>query len=361
MGLFKPEVNSYLGVDLSSDAIKIVELKPSEGKPQLVTYGYTEAKSSTLRGDFIENKNITSTLLKEICNKSKTLSTRALAALPVASVFVSIVKIPILEKKDLSNKPKLKELIREQVKGILPMPIDEMFFDFNLMNQKDVEGSAEETLKGVKFLITASSKQIVKTYAEIFNQAGLELINLDIEPFALVRSLIGNDQSLIMLVDFGENSTSLTMVDKGIPVLNRALNIGGSAITKSISEHMNFTAEEAEQYKYDLSILVQQEGLQGLPEPVQMGITPIVAEMKYVIKTYYEQHGQEKKVDKVVLTGGSASLANLNSYLTTELGVNTYVGDPWARIIYPQELTPVLKEIGTRFSVAVGLAMRDII
>ena len=39
---------------------------------------------------------------------------------------------------------------------------------------------------------------------------------------------------------------------------------------------------------------------------------------------------------------------------------NAYLGDPWARVVYPMDLRPVLDEIGSRFSVAIGCAMRDI-
>jgi hypothetical protein len=46
--------------------------------------------------------------------------------------------------------------------------------------------------------------------------------------------------------------------------------------------------------------------------------------------------------------------------LAQELNIRTYIGDPWARVIYPQELRPLLDTIGPRFSLAIGLAMRDI-
>jgi hypothetical protein len=42
------------------------------------------------------------------------------------------------------------------------------------------------------------------------------------------------------------------------------------------------------------------------------------------------------------------------------MNVNTYLGDPWARIVYPVDLRPILDEIGPRFGVAIGCAMRDI-
>ncbi|KKQ55012.1 MAG: hypothetical protein US74_C0045G0015, partial [Parcubacteria group bacterium GW2011_GWA2_38_13] len=42
------------------------------------------------------------------------------------------------------------------------------------------------------------------------------------------------------------------------------------------------------------------------------------------------------------------------------LNMRVYLGDPWARVIYPEELKPALAEVGPRFSVAIGLAMKEI-
>ena len=38
-------------------------------------------------------------------------------------------------------------------------------------------------------------------------------------------------------------------------------------------------------------------------------------------------------------------------YLDNALGVKTFIGDPWARVICPNELKALLQEIGPRFSV----------
>ena len=35
------------------------------------------------------------------------------------------------------------------------------------------------------------------------------------------------------------------------------------------------------------------------------------------------------------------------------------LGDPWAHISYPADLKPVLQALGPKFSVAIGLAMRE--
>ncbi len=354
---------SYLGVDLSPDSIKVVELTVEAGKPKLVTYGYTESRSDILRGDFINNKNLTATLLKEICNRSKVMNNVASAALPVSSIFSTVIKLSNLMRRDLENKAKIKPLLIEELKKILPRPIEEVIFDFNLVMDEEVEkGVAGQKMPIARYLVTASVTEIVKNYVDIFRQANFQLTNLDIETFALVRSLVGVDKSLILLVDIGENLTTLSIVNYAMPLLNRTINYGGSLITKKIADTLNITIAEAENYKLDLGILMQQENMSAYPQIIEDSLAPLISEIRYLLKSYYEQMGQQKLLDKVILTGGGSMLGNyLDKYLTDALNLRAYVGDPWARIVYPQELRPVLAEVGPRFSVALGLAMRDII
>ncbi len=354
---------SYLGIDLSPDSIKLVELISENGRPKLVTYGYTESKSDILKGDFVNNKNLTSTLLKELADRAGVTTNLASAALPVASVFTSVIKLPNLIKKDVDNKSKIKGLLSEELKKISSVPLADMVFDFNLIPDQEVEkAAANAKISMARFLITASTKDVVKNYVDIFKQANFQLTNLDIESFSLVRSLVGIDKSLIMLIDIGENLTSVEIVNLAIPIINRSINYGGSVITKAVADSLNIAIAEAENYKLDLSIMMQQSNMPNFPKPIEEGLAPLVTEIKYLLQTYYEQFGQEKILDKIILTGGGAMLGNfLDRYLTEQLNVRTYIGDPWARIMYPEELKPVLLEIGPRFSVALGLAMRDII
>ncbi len=355
--------NSYLGIDLSPDSIKIVELREEGGKPQLVTYGYTEAKSDVLRGDFISNKNLTSTLLKEVSDRSKVTTNLVSAALPIASVFSSVIKLSNLQKRDLDNRLKIKALLSEEVKKIISRPLEEMVFDFNLIVTDEIEKAASgQKIEAARYLITAAPNEVVKDYVDIFRQSSFTLNSLDIEPFALVRSLIGLDKSLIMIVDIGENRTTLSIVNLTMPILNRTIQVGSSVVTKSIADSMGITIADAENYKLDLGIMMTQEKMESYPTPVENALAPIVTEIKYLLKNYYDQVGREKALDKIILTGGGSLLGGfLDKYLTKALDTRTYVGDPWARVIYPEELSPVLHEIGPRFSVALGLAMREIL
>ncbi|MDD4995427.1 MAG: type IV pilus assembly protein PilM [Patescibacteria group bacterium] len=357
MPLFgKPTKKSYLGVDLGAGGIKVVELMNERGRARLVTYGYSDRPFEVMSTNIIDTAKDAAETLKKICQKAQTSSTKAVAGLPVASVFSSIITV------QAKNRDELKEAIQAKAKKLIPMPIEEMIIDSKILN-KLPEGNKEfpAESRNIRVLITGAPKGIVKKYIEIFKIAGLELLSLETEAFALIRSLVGKDPSSIMIIDFGSVRTNLSVIEKGIPFLNRSINMGGLTITKTISQSLGLGLKESDQMKHDIASLSRVAPGGSLPKLLDNLLQPIVNEIKYSLNMYAAQKESEgTTVQKIILTGGSSLLPNLSDYFTKLLNINTYLGDPWARVIYPTELKPVLDDIGPRFSVPVGLAMRDI-
>lgn len=371
---------SYLGIDFDSSSVKVVELKNESGRPRLVTYGYFDQEIDQAKIDDQEDYLKTAKLIKQVCHQAKTTTTKTVSALPAFSVFSSILNLPVMPKKELASA------IEWEAKKIIPLPIEEMILDWKvlegfsenqLVNDQEKEGEEEEIntddlkkrsflkitppkkgKKYIKILLTAAPKDLVKKYIAIFKAAGLNLLSLDTEPFALIRSLVGNDKSTIMILDIGSVVTNISIVINGIPILNRSIDIGGLTITKAIANSLNVSLARAEQFKYDIGMNPAQIGQGSVPKTIETTLTPIIDEIKYSLNLYKNQ-GQ-KNIEKIILTGGSCLLLNLPDYLSQILDLKVYRGDPWARVIYSQELKPVLDEIGPRFSVAIGLAMRNI-
>ena len=384
MGLFSKQ-QSYLGIDFDKDSVKVVELKNEDGRPRLVTYGYLDqeierGKLGDEAGGRNEHLAITK-LITQVCHQANTTTNKVITALPAYSVFTSILNLPALSKKDLASA------VKWEAKKVIPLPIEDMILDWKIISEDvpvtpredngqeaETEEEAEEekitarrflkikpskaAKQYTKILLTAAPKDLVKQVIEIFKAAGMNLLSLDTESFALIRSLVGNDRAGLMIVDIGSIVTNISVVATGIPILNRSLDIGGLTITKAIANSLNISLARAEQFKFDIGISPDQRGQGNIPKTIEDSIQPIIDELKYSLNLYKSQ-GQ-KPIEKIILTGGSSLLLNLPDYLAGLLDLKVYRGDPWARVIYPEELKPVLDEIGARFSVAVGLAMRDI-
>jgi type IV pilus assembly protein PilM len=361
----KKQSHTYLGVDVGAAGLKVVELANEKGRAKLMTYGYTERKPGQAAMSPFDDPKATGELLAALCRKCGTRGTKAMAALPLSSVFSAIVSVP--RRK---TEKEMQPLVDAQVAKLTPIPVSEMvlystYIDGigkeNIKNQEP-KAQLEKPSDHVRVLVTGAAKSLVQKYVEIFRAAKLDLQAIDTEAFALVRSLIGKDRGPIAILDIGGMRANVTVVEKGVPVLTRSINLGGNAVTKRIMEQMGVPEAEAEQMKLDLGNMAgASSGVGGLPAVLDAVMQPMLNEIRYAFQLYAGMELAEfKKVEKIVLTGGSSHLPRIVEFLKESLNVNVYRGDPWARVAFPEDLRPVLDEVGPRMAVAIGLGMREI-
>ncbi|NCO80026.1 type IV pilus assembly protein PilM, partial [Candidatus Falkowbacteria bacterium] len=278
---------SCLGIDIGSSSIKIVEIKKEGGKIKLLTYGFSENLDDLDRAD---PKKIAA-IINKICREANTGSRQAVSALPTFSVFSSIINLSGVNKKDLSSA------INWEAKKVIPLPLEEMILDWKKIDSLDQAGPKG----GIKILLTGAPRTLVKKYIEIFKSAQINLLSLETETFALIRSLLGGDKATVMIVEIGAKTTSFNVVDQNIPILNRSIDIGGWTISKALSSNLNIGLERAEQFKYDLGISSLESADNSIPKTIAESVAPIVNEIKYALNLY--QNKSNKKVDKIILSG----------------------------------------------------------
>lgn len=376
MGVLSSQQN-FLGIDLGAGSVKLVELRNEQGRPRLVTYGKYEVPLDTIvDNDWSKRKEAAVEIINLLLEQTKASSRLVVSALPTFEVFSSLITVPAVAPKDLVNT------IRLEAKKVVPRPIDEMILDWKEIGTTDIKAEAPEkkeegaeevpeeqelgTITGSKgteqkkILITAAPKDMVARYVDIFKEVGLKLVGLETEAIALSRALIGRDPSVVMIVDMGAKSTNLSIIERGVPVVNRGVNFGGIRVTQKMAERMALSLPQVEQWKRDMGLAVEKT---TLSPAVQEILDDLLHEIKYLFQLYrsqistYEEGGS---IEKLVLAGGSAFIPGLANYLAEQLNVPVHLGDPWARIIYPEDLSSVLAELGPSMAVSLGLAMRQI-
>ncbi len=398
MPLFSSGPLSYLGVDIGASGIKMVELANDNGRPRLVTYGIIENLFEQIGSvDPRDQSEAVSAQLKKLVKLTHATTTKTVAALPTFSVFSSTMSMLAMTPKELTSA------IRWEAKKIVPLPLEDMILDYKVLGEvkehvpavKNTTNTAttedgssppapitssggdgasstvieenKDHERTVRILLTAAARDLVNRYVEVFKKAGLTLLSLETEAFALVRSLVGVDRTLVMIVDIGAVNSDFSIIDNGIPVMNRSIDLGGMAITKAMGSGLKLSLRDAEQYKRDVGLPIAVSA--ALPQYFQDVLNPIVNEIRYLLNLYQRQietvgsvtgSRTPGRLEKIILTGGTSFLPGLVQYLSAQLNVKVYVGDPWARVIVPQELKPVLTELGPKLSISVGLAMREI-
>jgi len=343
---------SQLGVDIGSSNIKIVQLKPVDSKFVLETYGLVNFSYQIATKDSSGGITQTAQLLKNLVSKSRATTNQIVASLPNSSVFTSVIEMPKIPENEL------KTAIEFEAKKYVPLPLAEVALSWSVIEDKKARINKDTNLgfktageSRTKVLLTAVPTAVIDNYLKVFELAGLTPLALEIESLSLIRSLVGEDLNINLVIDIGAKSTSINLVDSGYLRLSKNLNVGGDTVTGSIAQSLSVNFARAEQFKKDF-------GLSGSGQQIPQVMRPILdiikSEASQLI-SLFESRGE--RIGKILLSGGGSKLPSLKEYFSV-LGKPVVLANPWSQVLYPEKLKPVIEPLGLNLAVAVGLAMR---
>ena len=351
-----------LGIDIGTAAIKIVELEKAGGRFVLKNYGLFELKDTDVQSSGPGTGQSILKLpdqeivwgLKELLKKSNIKSTNAIASIPSFSTFSTIIEMPYLSEQELAKA------LPFEARKYVPIPLNEVILDWSIIdiaNQNNIGTSGFATRPTtVQVFLAAVPRDETEKYKRIMKSAGLNLKALELENSALIRAILGNDLSPTAIVNIGGRSTSIIIVDKGYERVSHNYEIGGFEITKSIARSLNVSIKKAEELKRKLGVKETDENI--VNEAMVSLIDMMAFETRKTISNY--ESSKKQKISRVLLVGGLTNMPSFISYFKQKLGMDVYGANSFARIMYPDSLKPVIQELANTFSIATGLAMRDI-
>jgi len=358
--LFKKKAKPSLGIDIGTASIKVVQLKKEEERFKLETYGqistigYLERLNDTFQSTSLKTLEVVAReMLRILLEKSETTVKTAIMSVPVFSSFVSIIEMPFMGEKELARA------IQFEARRYVPIPLPEVILDWRVIEIGIIKNDfSPRPFKGKRILLIAVPIEVVNKYLRIADDLGLSVVALELESFSVARSLMSNDKSSACILDVGARASSFTIVDKGIVQMSHSLDIGGGEMTRTLATGLGIASERAEEFKmtYGFNHEAEKQNRTEVKELLNVPISRIVDEIERMINSYQFKTG--RKVEKIILNGGSSRLRGLVGYIGEKVGIQTVAANPWSNVIYPTVLQNTLNEIGPEFSVAVGAAMR---
>ncbi len=347
--------NSYLGVDIGTNSIKIVEIERTSGKPRLINYGMLENFGYLARqNEAIQTSSLslsvqeTARLLKILCERSNFKTNYVIASIPAFASFITFMEVPEMPEGDMLNA------LKYQIPKYIPLPVDETNIDWLQVGQtKDENGFIKQQI-----LLTAVPKEKVSKYQEVFKVAGLNLKMLEVESLSLVRAVAAHTEEPVIVVDIGSRSTNIVVVDKGYVRYSSQADYAGLSLTQAIAHGLGIDMKRGEELKKQRGIIVRQEEyeLSTLTLPF---IDAILSDIERA-KSAYDK-GVAQPVTAVLLAGGGANLLGLPKYIEDQVGLKAAIANPFSNLDYPQEISLVEKEIGPSLAVAIGLGIKEFI
>ena len=359
--LFKKKTKSSLGIDIGTASIKVVQLKKEEKKFKLETYGqistigYLERLNDTFQSISLKTLEVVAReMLRILLEKAEVTVKSAVMSIPVFSSFVGIIEMPFMGEKELARA------IQFEARRYVPIPLPEVILDWRVIETGMIKNDfSPKPFKGKRILLIAVPIEVVNKYLCIADDLGLGITALELESFSVARSLMSDDKGSACVLDVGVRASSFTIVDRGIVQMSHSLDIGGGEMTRTLATGLGIASERAEEFKMTYGFNHEEEKQNNrteVRELLNVPISRIVDEIERMINSYQFKTG--RKVEKIILNGGSSHLKGLIEHIRGKLDIKTIVANPWSSAVYPTVLQNTLNEVGPEFSVAVGAAMR---
>jgi type IV pilus assembly protein PilM len=333
----------FVGIDVGSTAVRLVQLRKSGGKYSLVAFGSAQLPPNIAQSDSKLDMQAVAQIIKQLVKSSKISTKNVVASLSGSSIFSTVVKLPPMDKSEIDKA------VKYQAEQNIPLKIEDVRYDWQIVRENPLT-------KEVAVMIVAAPKARTDRVIELFEMSELDVIYLETNPIAVSRALVSSKEPLVMVVDLGASSTELTIVENGVVSHVRTLTAAGYALTRVIAQNLGLDAAQAEQFKRKFGL--SQDKLEGqvfrTMKPILNNITD---EIQRSIKFYQEQYGSN--VSKIILTGGGSRLPEVSSYLKSVLNLEVVYGNPWTNISYHPEVAERLNQGALEFACAVGLAMRE--
>ena len=350
MGLFASGKAPLIGVDISSTAVKLLQLSQSGGRYRVEHYAVEPLPPNAVVEKNIVEVEAVGEAIKRAVARSGTKARHAAAAVSGSSVITKIIPI----QGDL-DEDSLEDQVQLEASNYIPFPIDEVSIDFEVL------GPMPNNPEMLQVLLAASRTENVE-----LRQSALELGNLaakviDVEAFAMENAfrLVADQLSvpkdaIVALVDIGATMTTLNVLRGQRSIYTREQVFGGKQLTDEVMRRYGLS--------YDEAGLAKRQG--GLPESYEVEVLEpfkeaLVQQVSRLLQFFYA--GSDfNRVDQVVLAGGCASIAGIGTLVEEQLGVPTVIANPLANMaLGPRVQAHALAQDAPALMIACGLALRS--
>lgn len=349
--LFKKKQKRFLGIDISSTSVKLMELSQVSNGYRVEAYAVEPLPENAVVEKNINNVEGVGEAISKLVSKSRSRLKQAAVAVSGSSVITKSIQMTAgLSDEEMENQ------IQVEADQYIPYPLDEVAIDF------DVTGPSAKGDALVDVLLAACRRENVELREDALELGGLESRAVDVEAFSLERAfqlLIpelepSEDGLTVAIVDIGHTMTTLSVLNDGKGIYTREQLFGGKQLTEEIMRRYGMTQAEAG--------LAKKQG--GLPDDYASEVLEpfkeaVVQQVTRSLQFFFAA-SPYNDVDYILLAGGTASIPGLAQMVKEKLGTNTMVANPFASMTLSSKVNASnLTNDAPALMIACGLALRS--
>ncbi len=274
------------------------------------------------------------------------------------------IGVRIFEIDDVEDPQQLENAIRFRAEEVLPIPLDEAVLDYVILDEQ-VRSDGREVKR---ILLVVAYRDVVDRYLQACRRAGIQVVGIDLEAFALLRSLEAPSErdpgaGALVVVAIGHDRTTIAVSTGRYCEFARVVDWGGWSLNVAIARELDRAPSEVESIKRQLSFAhtTEVEGLAAdqvakARDAAQRALAGFTREIVASLQFYQAQPGA-LGIGEVVLTGGTAHMDGLTEAVGQLVGVPVRLGDPLRRLRVGPDVAHDA-QYGS-LAVAIGLGIDD--
>lgn len=367
------ESNTSLGVDIGNSSIKVVQMKKGPNGPQLTGLAIEPMPENAMVDGAINDISGIANIIKNIKRANNLKTDNTVTSLAAQNAILRFVPFPVMPDEELSIA------VRNEAEHYVPYSLEDVHIDFAKLAQIEEEGMSRYLV-----LLVVSQKDFVNNLEQVFKESGITIGTVDIDTLSVLNAIeasvgapppiegdpmadpgmMADDKGEVLaVISIGARTTNVNILKNGILRFCRPIPIAGNNITAVIQNVFKESFAEAERTKIEEGVLGldgSDEGDQEFTEVVQTTIEELAGEIRRSFD-YFKAQSREPLIHRVILTGGTAKLKNLDVFLTNEFGIDVELADPLQGVEVAIPNPELLEDYLQDFTVAIGLALRGVV
>ena len=354
-----------IGLDIGSSAIKVVQLVAGRQGIILSKAGSVPTPPEAVKGGVVVDHLAVAQAIRSLLSALQIEATAAVGGVTGPTVVVRQVQLPSMSERQL------RKSISWEARNYISFPVEDSVLECQV-----IDGTGSQ----MDVMLVAAPRDMVDSQVETIELAGLEPVAVEIQPFAVMRSLCGGNGTsdgpeTVALMGIGAAYTDITIVKDGGFVLSRIIPIASNGFTETIRSALDTDMEQANQLKETaMKVVVSEEERATLDPAAQQAsraVEPLLDELVREVRRSLAYHDFQQKlpesaatvgVNRIILSGGGAKLDNISTYLQAQLGIPVTLAELFGEgRLQTRGMNPeFLRKYAPTLVVGVGLALREL-
>ncbi|MDQ6650895.1 MAG: type IV pilus assembly protein PilM [Actinomycetota bacterium] len=345
-----------IGLDIGTSSVRAAEVSFGKGPASLERFGQVALPIGAVRDGEVIDTVAVAAATRQLWSQAKFSSKRVVVGVANQKVVVRQVDLPWLPTNEL------RASLAFQVQEYIPMPVEQAILDFHPLEEFENEAGG----RMLRVLLVAAARDMVNSALEAVTKAGLRPVMVDLNPFAILRSLAASDDLGLSggdaeaLVDIGASVTNIVIHQAGVPRFVRILLMGGADVTEAVAERMGVPVDQAEAVKQSTGMPSAPGVTDGHPAErvIEHTGAALVEEVRGSLDYYLSQPGAAR-LSRVLVSGGGGMLGGLAARLSAATRLPVELGSAMSNLRVGKTglSDDQLRHVAPLVNVPVGLAM----